>query len=72
MVITICSTPSRRQAASATSAIIDGVLTAMVAPASSDSSIEQKRQRSASSYRTQVWTTVVASTFAPWRRAICS
>ncbi|OUE31071.1 hypothetical protein BFL35_06920 [Clavibacter michiganensis] len=49
VVITICSTPSSRQAASATSASMAGVLTAMVLPEARLSSIEQNRQRSDSS-----------------------
>ncbi len=45
MVITICFTPSRRTAASATSASSAGRFTAMVAPERSDSSIVQNLQR---------------------------
>ena len=48
VVMTICLTPSSRTAASATSASCAGVLAATVAPERSDSSMVQKRQRSAS------------------------
>ena len=47
VVMTRERTPSRRTAASATSASCAGVFTATVAPASSDASIAQNRQRSA-------------------------
>ena len=49
MVITIWRTPSKRTAASATSASIAGVFTAMVAPDSSEDWIAQNRHRSLSS-----------------------
>ena len=71
VVITICVTPSSRTAASATSASCAGVFAATVAPLRSDSSMEQNRQRVDSSYRMQVWTTVVASTSLPCSKAIC-
>jgi len=45
VVITSWRTPSRRTAACATSAICPGSFTRVVAPARSDSSIVQKRQR---------------------------
>ena len=45
VVITICATPSSRTAAAATSASCSGNFTCVVAPARSDSSIVQKRQR---------------------------
>lgn len=48
VVITICRTPSSRTAASATSASCAGLFAATVAAERSDSSMVQKRQRSAS------------------------
>ena len=45
VVITSWRTPSRRTAASATSATCSGVLTRVVLPASSDASMAQNRQR---------------------------
>ena len=72
MVITIWVIPSSSAAARATSAICWGDLTATVAPERRDSSIAQNRQRSCSSYLTQVCTTVVARTLLECRRAIFS
>lgn len=69
VVITICVMPSSRTAASANWA---GVVAATVAPERSDSLVAQNRQRWSSAYRLQVCTMVVASTFAPCRRAIRS
>ncbi len=48
VVMTICLMPSNRTAASATRASCAGVLAATVAPERRDSSMVQKRQRSAS------------------------